>query len=49
MRRERKNHTLEPTALVNEAYERLLPSFDISWQGRSHFFALRHSKCAASW
>jgi RNA polymerase sigma-70 factor (ECF subfamily) len=40
LRGERPGHTLQPTALVNEAYIRLtrLPSVD--WQGRSHFFAL---------
>jgi RNA polymerase sigma-70 factor (ECF subfamily) len=40
MRHERQNHTLQPTALVNEAYARLFPTPDISWEGRSHFFAV---------
>src|ERR1700732_2396974 len=39
MRRERKNHTLQPTALVHEAYERLIQLPQISWQSRVHFYA----------
>lgn len=37
MRRERGNHTLQPTALVNEVCLRLLPSGG-QWQNRRHFF-----------
>lgn len=37
---ERASHTLEPTALVHEAYERLLPMKNMSWEGRGPFFAL---------
>ena len=40
MRRERPEHTLQPTALVNEAYLRLTQMQEIGWQGRSHFFAI---------
>jgi RNA polymerase sigma factor (TIGR02999 family) len=36
MRRERAEHTLQPTALINEAYLRLAHD-DIDWQGREHF------------
>jgi RNA polymerase sigma-70 factor, ECF subfamily len=39
MARERPDHTLQPTALVNEAYLRLLHDRPADWQGRSHFFA----------
>jgi RNA polymerase sigma-70 factor (ECF subfamily) len=39
MRFERKNHTLQPTALVNEAYARLVQQPQVSWQNRAHFFA----------
>lgn len=39
MRRERRNHTLQPTALVHEAYERLIQLPQISWQSRAHFYA----------
>ena len=35
---ERRGHTLQPTALVNEAYIRLLGKEDVQWAGRSHFF-----------
>ena len=40
LRRERKEHTLQPTALVNEAYLRLVGQRQVDWQSRTHFFAL---------
>ncbi|MFN2393309.1 MAG: sigma-70 family RNA polymerase sigma factor [Pyrinomonadaceae bacterium] len=40
MRRERGNHTLQTSALVNEAYVKLIDQRDVHWQNRSHFFAL---------
>lgn len=40
MRREAPNHTLQPTALVHEAWVRLVAQSQVDWQGRSHFFAL---------
>ena len=40
MGRERNAHTLQPTALVHEAYERLIDLQDVSWQNRAHFFAV---------
>lgn len=40
MRQERPGHTLQPTALVHEAYIRLTGIHDIDWQNRSHFFAV---------
>ena len=40
LRRDRKAHTLQPTALVHEAYMRLLGQRDVDWQSRAHFFAL---------
>lgn len=40
MRRERDGHTLEPTALVNEAYVRLIDQRQVQWASRSHFFAI---------
>ena len=39
MRLERANHTVQPTALVNEAYARLIQEAQIPWQSRAHFFA----------
>jgi RNA polymerase sigma factor (TIGR02999 family) len=39
VQRERNGHTLETTALVNEAYLRLAGQKKIDWQNRSHFFA----------
>jgi RNA polymerase sigma factor (TIGR02999 family) len=38
LRGERSDHTLQATALVNEAYLRLCRSADIDWQNRAHFF-----------
>jgi len=38
MRREREDHTLQPTALVNEVYMRLLNQRKIAWHDRGHFF-----------
>ena len=38
LRRERPDHTLQPTALVHEAYLRLVDQRNPSWQNRSHFF-----------
>jgi len=40
MRREKANHTLQTTALVNEAYLRLVKQPDVTWQNRTHFFAI---------
>lgn len=37
MRRERIDHTLQPTALVNEAYLRLVNQRDVAWRDRAHF------------
>jgi len=40
MRRERPGHTLQTTALVNEAYLRLVDMSGVSWSDRAHFFAM---------
>jgi RNA polymerase sigma-70 factor, ECF subfamily len=40
MARERRDHTLQPTALVHEAYLRLINKHDLSWQDRQHFYAV---------
>jgi RNA polymerase sigma-70 factor (ECF subfamily) len=40
MRREHKGHTLQTTALVNEAYLRLLDCSKVNWQNRAHFLAV---------
>lgn len=39
-RREQVGHTLQPTALVHEAYARLIGATETSWQNRAHFFAV---------
>ncbi len=38
--RERQGHTLQPTALVNEAFLRLVDQRRVTWQSRGHFFAI---------
>ena len=40
MRRERHGHTLQTTALINEAFIRLVDAKDIRWNDRSHFFGI---------
>jgi len=40
MRRERQDHTLQTTALVHEAYLRLVGQQNVRWQTRAHFFAV---------
>jgi RNA polymerase sigma factor (TIGR02999 family) len=40
LRNERSNHTLQPTALVHEAYLRMLGQKEIEWQNRAHFFGV---------
>ncbi|HVR23063.1 MAG TPA: sigma-70 family RNA polymerase sigma factor [Candidatus Polarisedimenticolia bacterium] len=40
MRRERANHTLQATALVNEAYLKLVQHPSVDWQNRAHFFGI---------
>jgi len=40
LRGERVNHTLQPTALVNEVYLRLVDQRQVAWQDRAHFLAV---------
>ena len=40
LRRERPNHTLQTTALVHEAYLKLIDQKQVQWKSRGHFFAL---------
>src|SRR5713226_6573344 len=40
LRRERPEHTFQATALVNEAYLRLIDQSDLRWQNRAHFLAI---------
>jgi RNA polymerase sigma factor (TIGR02999 family) len=40
LRRERLDHTLQPTALVHEAYVRLAGQGRVAWQNRAHFFGI---------
>jgi len=40
MRRERGSHTLQPTALVHEAYMRLIDQRNVNWENRAHFMSI---------
>jgi RNA polymerase sigma factor (TIGR02999 family) len=40
LRRERSNHTLQSTALVHEAFMRMVHQQDVQWKNRAHFFAI---------
>ena len=40
LRRERRDHSLPPTALVHEAYVRMIDQRRVRWQNRAHFFAV---------
>jgi len=40
LRRERSNHTLQSTALVHEAFMRLVNQHEVQWRNRGHFFAI---------
>jgi RNA polymerase sigma factor (TIGR02999 family) len=40
LRHESAAHTLQPTALVNEAYLRMVGQHQVDWQGKTHFFAI---------
>jgi RNA polymerase sigma factor (TIGR02999 family) len=40
LRREHPDHTLQPTALVHEAYLRLVDQTQVRWQNRAHFFGI---------
>jgi len=40
LRKERRDHTLQPTALVHEAYLRLVDQRNPDWQSRSHFYGV---------
>jgi RNA polymerase sigma factor (TIGR02999 family) len=40
LRRERSDHTLQPTALVNEAYMKMIDITQVSWQNKAHFIGV---------
>jgi RNA polymerase sigma factor (TIGR02999 family) len=40
LRRERQNHTLQTTALIHEAYLKLIDQREVNWESRTHFFAV---------
>src|SRR5919202_206256 len=40
MSRDRKDHTLQTTGLINESYVRLVDQKNVHWANRSHFFAI---------
>ena len=48
MANERRDHTLQATALVHEAYLRLVADKPKQWDGRRHFFAVAARRCDGS-
>ncbi len=40
LRKERQGHTLQTTALINEAYLKLIKQRSVNWESRTHFFAI---------
>lgn len=40
LRKERQGHTLQTTALINEAYLKLIDQRNVNWESRTHFFAI---------
>ncbi len=40
LRRERRDHTLQTTALIHEAYLKLIDQRDVEWESRTHFYAI---------
>jgi RNA polymerase sigma-70 factor (ECF subfamily) len=40
LRRERRDHTLQTTALIHEAYLKLIDQHEVNWQNRAHFFGI---------
>ena len=40
LRRERRDHTLQTTALIHEAYLKLIDQREVNWQNRTHFFGI---------
>ena len=48
MRRERLGHSLQTTALVNEAYLQLVDARSVQWRDRAHFFGLASNLCGAN-
>jgi hypothetical protein len=47
LRRERRDHSLPPTALVHEAYVKMIDQRRVQWQNRAHFFAVAAPACAS--
>ena len=40
LRKERQGHTLQTTALINEAYLKLIDQRNVNWESRTHFYAI---------
>lgn len=49
MARELRGNTLQPTAMVNELFVRLMGGAPVDWQNRSHFLAVASQQCGGSW
>ena len=49
MRRQRADHTLQTSALINEAYLRLIDYKNMRWENRAHFYAVAAQAIRESW
>jgi len=49
LRHQRPDHTLQPTALVHEAYLRLVDQTQVLWQNRAHFFGIAANLMRQIW
>ena len=49
VRKEHPGHTLQTTALVNEAFLRLIDARDVDWQDRTHFLLSARASCDVFW
>ncbi len=49
LRKERSNHTLQTTALINEVYLKLIDQREVIWQNRVLFLRLRRKRCGEFW
>jgi hypothetical protein len=49
MRRESPGHTLQTTALINQAYLKLVDQDHVKWQNRAQFLVFRRELCVTFW
>ncbi len=49
LKKERDGHTLQTTALIHEAYLKLIGQKEVEWQNRNHFLRLPRPQCGGFW